>query len=175
MRPALFFLASVAAIGIAACAATPPASTTDYAAIGKAIDSMDLAVQRWYNQEKVDSIVSDYYAPDAVVMFSNAPAGKGTDNIRNLLNSYYKTVGIRLHFERANIVAADSVASDQGHYRMELRDRTDTSKVIATDSGNYVTTFIKRNGQWRAIFDISTSEVPMPAPPPAPAAGAKKK
>jgi hypothetical protein len=44
-----------------------------------------------------------------------------------------------------------------------------------SDHGNYVTTFVRRNGQWRAIYDIATSEVPPPMPMPAQPPVAKKK
>jgi hypothetical protein len=40
--------------------------------------------------------------------------------------------------------------------------------VLMSDHGNYVTTFVKRNGQWRSLHDVAVSEVPAaPAPPPA--------
>ena len=174
MRP-LPVLATAAAIFLAACAATPPASTTDYAAIGKTIDSMDVAVQRWYNQGMVDSIVSGYFSSDAIVMNPGAPVAKGTDAVRSGLTGMYKTVAIRLHFQRTDLVASDSVASDHGQYQLEIRDKTDTSKVMMSDHGNYVTTFVLRNGQWRAIYDIATSDVPPPPPAPAASAAPKKK
>lgn len=173
MRPMLSLLASVAAVSLAACAATPPASTTDYAAIGKTIDSIDVAAQRWFSQGNVDSLVSEYYSDDAIVVMPGSPADKGSDAIRTALTEMYKTVGVRLRFQRTDLVASDSVASDHGQYQMEIRDKTDTSKVLVSDHGNYVTTFVKRNGQWRSIYDIATSEVP--ATPPAPAPASKKK
>jgi ketosteroid isomerase-like protein len=168
-------LASLATVfGLAACAGT--GSPTDVAAIGKSIDSLDTNVQRWFNTGMADSVVAGYYTSDAVVMDSNSPADKGSEAIRTDLNNMYKAGAVRLHFERSSLVAADSLASDQGHYTLELRDKKDTSKVLMSDHGNYVTTFVKRNGQWRALYDISTSEVPLPAPAaPAAKATAKKK
>lgn len=173
MRPTLLLMAPAVAIGLAACAPPRPASTTDYAAIGQTIDSLDVAVQRWYNQGAVDSIVSGYFSSDAIVMNPGAAVAKGSDAIRASLTEMYKTAGIRLHFQRTDLVAADSVASDHGGYTLEIRDKADTSKVIMSDHGNYVTTFVKRNGQWRAIYDIATSEVPPPAPAQS-SAGKKK-
>lgn len=164
---------SAAAISFAACAATTPAATTDYAAIGKTIDSLDVAAQRWLNQGEVDSLLSGYYTSDAIVMNPGAPVSKGSDAIRNSLTEMYKTVALRLHFQRTDLVASDSVASDHGTYQLEIRDKTDSSKVLMSDHGNYVTTFVKRNGAWRSIYDIATSEVPPPMPAPAPAS--KKK
>ena len=160
-------------VGLAACAGT--GSSTDVAAIAKSIDSLDTNVQRWFNAGMTDSVVADYYTSDAVVMDSNSPADKGSDAIRSDLNGMYKTAVLRIHFERSSLVAADSLASDHGHYTLELRDKKDTSKVLMSDHGNYVTTFVKRNGQWRALYDISTTEIPLPAPAAPAKATAKRK
>jgi ketosteroid isomerase-like protein len=148
---------------LTACAPTPPASTTDVAAIGGIIDSMDAKVQEWFNREMADSIAASYYAVDAVVMNPNDPVMKGSEAIRRRLAETFKAVSFRVRFKRDALITADSVASDQGHYTLEIRAKPDTSKVLATDHGSYVTTFVKRNGQWRAVFDIATSEVPAPA------------
>lgn len=175
MRTLHLLLASVTAASIVACAPAPPASTTDYAAIGKTIDSLDVAVQRWLNAGMVDSIVSGYYTNDAIVMNPGSPVAKGSDAIRASLTDMYKTMIFRVHFERTDLVASDSVASDHGTYQLEIRDKSDTSKIMMSDHGNYVTTFVKRNGQWRSIYDITASEVPAPMPAPAAAPAAKKK
>jgi len=160
---------------VTACAAPGPSSSgTDVQAVRNAIDSLDQNVQRWFREEKVDSIVTGYYASDAIVMNPNAPAAKGTDAIRAQLAGYYAQSAVRLHFTMASLFVADSLASDQGSYTLEIRAKPDTTKVLMSDHGNYVTTFVKRNGQWRAVYDIATSEVPLP-PPPAPAAKATKK
>src|ERR1019366_1113377 len=104
-------------VGLAACAGT--GSSTDVAAIAKSIDSLDTNVQRWFNAGMTDSVVADYYTSDAVVMDSNSPADKGSDAIRSDLNGMYKTAVLRIHFERSSLVAADSLASDHGHYTLE--------------------------------------------------------
>jgi len=164
-------LAAIVAPTLIACA-TNQSTSTDVQAIQRTIDSMDVKVQDWFNHDVTDSIVAKYYASDAVVIFPNSPALKGSDAIRTGLTDMMKTMAIRLHFQRGTLIAADSLASDQGTYTIEMRARPDTTKVLMSDHGNYVTTFVKRNGEWRAVFDIASSEVPMPAPAPAP--GAKK-
>jgi ketosteroid isomerase-like protein len=146
-----------------ACAPTSSTPTTDIAAIAGIIDSMDAKVQEWFDREMADSIAANYFAADAVVMNPNAPVMKESEAIRRGLAETFKAVNFRLRIKRNALIAADSVASDQGHYTLEIRAKPDTSKVLATDHGSYVTTFVKRNGQWRAVFDIATSEVPAPA------------
>jgi ketosteroid isomerase-like protein len=159
---------------LAACTANPGASSgTDLQVIRNAIDSLDQQVQRWVAQEKTDSIVNGYYTTDAIVMNPNGPAAVGIEAIRASFNGFFKQSAVRIRFKMASIVVSDSVASEQGHYTLEIRAKPDTTKVLMSDHGNYVTTFVKRNGQWRALFDIATSEVPV-APPPAAPAGKKK-
>jgi ketosteroid isomerase-like protein len=152
----------VAITSMTACAPTPAASTTDVAAIAGIIDSMDGKVQEWFDRELTDSIAANYFAADAIVMNPNAPTMKGSEAIRRGLAETFKAVSLRLRFKRDALIAADSVASDQGHYTLEIRAKSDTSKVLARDHGSYVTTFVKRDGQWRAVFDFATSEVPAP-------------
>ena len=107
-----------------------------------------------------------------------APFGAAWEEDEEFPLEMYKTAALRLHFKMASLVVADTVASDQGTYTLEIRAKPDTSKVVMTDHGNYVTTFVKRNGQWRALYDIATSEIPA-TPPAAPAtkspAASKKK
>ena len=146
-----------------ACGSSSPASGTDVATIAGVIDPMDAQVQGWFDREMTDSIVTGYSAADSIVMNPNAPAMKGSEAMRRGLTEIFNTVDFHLRFKRDTLIAEDSMASDQGHYTLELRTKSDTSKVIASDYGSYVTTFVKRNGEWRAIFDIVTSEVPMPA------------
>lgn len=165
MRPAFFrSIAGPAVIAtLSACAGASSGSSTDVAAIGRSIDSLDVNVQRWFNAGAADSIVAGYYTSDAVVMDSNSPADTGSEAIRTDLSNTFKRTSIHLHLERASLVAADSLASARGHYTLQLRDKCDTSKVLMSDHGNYVTAFVKRKGKWRALYDIAASEVPLPA------------
>ncbi len=163
--------ALVIAAGIAACASA--GSTTDTAAIGKAIDALDANANRWFNTGAVDSIVTGYYTTDAIVIDPNAPAVKGSDAIRKDLAGEFAIGTLKLHFQRSTLVAADSLASDYGTYTLEIRDKKDSTKVLMSDRGSYVTTFVNRGGEWRAIYDITASE--LPAAPAAPMKAEPKK
>jgi hypothetical protein len=76
----------------------------------------------------------------------------------------------RIKLTRQSLKIADSLASEQGTYTLEMLPKppADTSKVLMTDHGSYVTTFINRNGEWRALYDVTASALPAP-PAPAPA------
>jgi ketosteroid isomerase-like protein len=163
MRP--FIPPSVAVlvviVALTACAgANSHTSGTDVAAISRSIDSLNTKANRWFNAGATDSLVTGYYTSDAVVMSQNATADNGSDAIRKSLTDMFATSATRLHFHQSSLVASDSVASEQGQYTLEVRDKQDTSKVVSSGHGNYVTTFVKRNGQWRALYDIGTSDVP---------------
>jgi ketosteroid isomerase-like protein len=127
-----------------ACVATAASSTTDTKAVQAILDSLDTKVQVWLNQGMMDSVVTGYYASDAIVMNPNAPALKGTDAIRSTWTEMLKTMSLRLHFTRSTLIVSDSVASDQGTYTLEIRAKPDTTKVLDSDHGNYVTTFVKK-------------------------------
>ena len=85
-----------------------------------------------------DSIVAKYYASDAIVIFPNSPASKGTDAIRRDMNNTYKSAALKLHFQRDAIIVADSVASDHGTYTLEVRAKPDTTKKKRCSSTNLV-------------------------------------
>lgn len=62
-------------------------------------------------------------------------------------------------------MAAAGVTTTQGSYTFRLRPKppADTSNFMVSDRGSYVTTFVKKNGEWRAVLDIATSELPTAA------------
>ncbi len=164
----LFVVLSLAALTSFAAACAPAATSMDAAAIGRAIDSLDTSAQRWLATGLTDSIVTSYYTSDAIVMNPNSPADRGSGAIHADLTNMFKTNVVQLNSKRTAMIASDSVASDNGTYTLTIRDKSDTSKILASDHGNYVTTYVKRNGQWRALYDIATSEVPPAAPVPPP-------
>jgi ketosteroid isomerase-like protein len=156
-------------LAVAGCAGKEaPAASNGAAAARAAIDSLDENVQRWMAAGAVDSIVTGYYASDAIVMNPNAPASVGSEAIRRSWADVSKAGLVRLRFKIARFYVSDSLASDQGTYTFQIRPKppADTANFIVNDHGNYATTYLRRNGQWRAVFDIATSEVPLVAAPP---------
>jgi ketosteroid isomerase-like protein len=142
-------------------------SAADSAGAKDAVAALDVKLQKWIAVGQADSIVSGYYATDAVFFDANAPAARGTAAIKTAFEGMLKSGKVKLAFHMTNFRVADSLAYDEGPYTLELRSNDDTSKVLVNDHGNYVTTFVKRNGEWRAMYDIANSEVPAPPPPPA--------
>ncbi len=143
-------------------------SVADSAGAKEAIAAMDTKVQLQFAAGQSDSIVAGYYASDAIVFNANAPAASGSAAIKAALDDEFKAGTMRLAFHMTSFRVADSLAFSAGPFTLEIRDKKDSSKVLMSDHGNYVTTFVKRNGQWRSLHDIAVSEVPA-APPPPPA------
>ncbi len=161
MRRSLFVVLFV----VAACSTAMPASSgTDAQQTANALDSLDARFNRGVVESKVDSIVNVYYAPDATLLVAGAPPIHGREGIRAVYEGFYKTGTVRGLIKRKSLLAADSLATDIGHYDLKIRSRTDTSRVIAMDHGNYITAFVRRGGAWQAIDDSNVSEVPAPAP-----------
>lgn len=166
MRPLAFLVVPGVAL-LCACASKAPAPAgPDTQPIGKILDSLDAAQQGWFARGMIDSMVTGYYTPDAVLMQSNSAALKGGDAIRAAFTEMIKTADIRLKITMTSRRISDSLAVEQGQYTIEVRSKPDTAKVVGTDHGNYVTAFVNRNGQWRALYDISASEIPIPMPGP---------
>ena len=142
-----------------------PDPTANIAAARTAIEALDAQAQHWMATGAVDSLVAGYYTADAVVMNPNQPPLIGAEAIRNSWNEMSKSALVRVELKLSRIYVADSMATTQGSYTFRLRPKppADTSNFMVSDRGNYVTTYLKRNGEWRAVLDIVTSEMPLPS------------
>src|SRR5438105_11678234 len=84
--------------------------------------------------QNVDAIVS-LHAPDAVIMFSNAPLAKGSQAVRDLYKEMVKTPGLLLHWIPTRIdVTSPTTATEYGTYTESF----DTPGGKMRDAGNYV-------------------------------------
>jgi ketosteroid isomerase-like protein len=104
------------------------------------------------------------------------PASKGREAIRKTLTEMVADPALSLKFQPSLVEVAKSgdFAYTQGTYTMTITDPS--SKKIITDHGSYVTTYRKQpDGSWKAVADISTSEVPPAAQHPAPAKAKKRR
>lgn len=111
----------------------------------------------------VDGIVS-LHAPDAVVMFSNAPLVKGSGAIRALYQEIVKTPGLLLHWVPTKIdVTSPTTATEYGTYTESF----DSPGGKMRDAGNYVVLWKKIDGRWRIALDAPSTTTPLPATMPA--------
>ena len=156
------------ALLLTGCAAEPDNRDADV----KALKDNEAQWNQDYVAKDVDKIAA-HYADDAVLMTPGAPSATGKDPIKKALKELISDPAFTLKFTAAKVEAARSgdVGYTQGTYVMTVTDPN--TKQAINDHGSYVTTYRKdSSGNWKAVADIATSEVPPPAP--APPADAKK-
>src|SRR5438132_12749608 len=119
--------------------------------------------QRDIAADNVDAIVG-LHAPDAVVMFSNAPLAKGSREIREIYSEMVKTPGLQLHWIPTKIdVTSPTSATEYGTYTESF----DSPGGKIRDAGNYVVLWRKIDGKWRIALDAPSTTTPLPAQLPA--------
>ena len=145
-----------------ACTQAPPPDTHD--ADVQALKDTDAAWAKVMAAKDFEKSVS-YYADDASVLISNAPAISGKDAIRAAFKPMFDDPSFALTFQASRVEVAKSgdLGYTQGAYTMTLTDPK--TKKPFTDKGKYLTTFKKQaDGSWKAEADMVSSDVPLPAP-----------
>jgi ketosteroid isomerase-like protein len=162
----------VSVIAVGGCAAKGTGSpAVDTASATSSIAALDANCERWIASASTDSLISGFYSNDASFMIDNAPAAVGPEGIRKAFNALFGGGPVRVKLTKQTLKIADSLASEQGTYTLTILPKApaDTTKPVTSDHGSYVTTYINRNGQWRALYDVAVSAVPLPMQMPAPA------
>ncbi len=110
---------------------------------------------------QADSIAALYH-DDATLMISHAPAATGRAAISATFAGLFGN-DVRATLTTTDVTLADSIAVERGTFLFLLRNKADTTQVLATDTGNYVVEWRKRQGAWKMHWDIAATDVPMPA------------
>ena len=97
-------------------------------------------------------------ADDCTVLAPNAPAAHGPEAIRNLFSGWFKP-GLKIHWtpEQVEAAASGDLGFSRGVYEMSFRD---ASGETVNDRGKYVIVWKKTIEGWKAILDISNSDLP---------------
>ena len=157
-------------VSLLLCTACAPGGDASEAArpqeVRTMIEATNAKLERWYASAQIDSVMVAY-APDAAVMGPNSPAAVGRDAIRTMWTGLVAAGVPHFSLKTQAVYLADSLAVEHGRYTLQLRGKApaDTALVLANDRGNYLVTWVRRGGQWLILYDIATSEVPLPAPP----------
>jgi len=153
-----FILATAAAI-LTACSSSPRISS-DYSpgdaenAIARA--NADFAANA--RAGNAQTLVTNFYAPDAVVMAPNVPAFRGRDAISAFWTAFLASGAVDLALTSTNVTQPSSdVAIETGRYDLSLRP---ASGQAIKDAGKYVVLWKKSNGRWWAAEDIFNSDMP---------------
>ena len=157
--PVLRRAAALSAIAIAALSQTAAGQTKEQQAIRDAGDKW----QRDIAADNVDAIVA-LHAPDAILMFSNAPLARGSKAVRDTYTDMVKLPGLVMHWTPTKIeVTSPTTATEYGTYT----DSYDTPSGKMRDAGNYVVLWKKIDGKWRVALDAPSTTTPLPASMPA--------
>jgi uncharacterized protein (TIGR02246 family) len=164
-------LASLALAATACKSATPDMPTETLTDVRATIEAGNATFSRLVAAGQADSVAGLYH-PDAVLMLSQAPAAVGREAITATFAGLFGAA-VRAKLETASVSLADSVAVEHGRYALTVMDKADTSKVLGSDTGNYVVEWKKRDGSWKMSLDAVVTERPAaPAAPAAAGAGA---
>jgi uncharacterized protein (TIGR02246 family) len=172
MRTGVILTLSVLALILGGCGDNSPA--VNKIAIEKSVQEVEKGMEKALAARDAAAFVSNY-AADAVLMTPGMPPMKGTDGIRAGTSQMLTDPNLKLNFASDRVEVADSgeLAATRGSYTMTAT--SPVTKKPVTETGSYVTVFRKqKDGAWKAVLDISTSEAP-PVAPPAPKAAVKKK
>jgi ketosteroid isomerase-like protein len=153
-----FILIAAAAI-LTACSSSPRISS-EYSpgdaenAIHRA-DSDFAANARAGNAQ---TLVSNFYAPDALVMAPNYPALRGRDAIRQFWTGFLASGAVDLALTSTDVTQPSSdLAIETGRYDLSLRP---ASGQAVKDAGKYIVIWKKSGGRWWAVEDIFNSDMP---------------
>jgi uncharacterized protein (TIGR02246 family) len=150
---------------LAACASGNASTRTDPASVDADIRKIDADWNKAVADKDLDKITG-YYADDARMMPPNAPPRVGKDEIRAGWDHMLKTPGMRLHFDPAVVRSSPDgqMAYDVGTYSYE----GEMPNGPVHDDGKYTVVWQRRDGNWKAVVDMFSSNLPPPPRPPPP-------
>lgn len=161
---AVLFCVATASLFLTGCD-DAPADTRE--ADAKAIKEIETQWNHDYAQKDADKAIA-HYAADAVLMNPGMPASSGKEAITKTVKEMVADPALELKFKASKVEVAKSgdVAYTQGSYTMTA---TGPNKKVMNDHGSYVTVYRKeKEGGWKAVSDIATSDIPPAAAVPEP-------
>ena len=161
---------SIALFAFVALAACQKAETPEQAGARRraasdsamtAITAMAANFSRHFSAGHADSL-AEIYAADASLMPPNQPAVHGRDSIRAAMAAFFaEAPGASLIVRPQYANATETGAFEVGRWTMTFP----AASGVRPDSGKYIATWVRRNGQWKMVNDIWNSDLP-PAPAP---------
>jgi len=145
-------------------AADASATAANHDADVKAIRDGEAQWNQDYASKDASKLVA-HYADDAVLMTPGMAAMSGKAAIQKGLEDFLKDPALALHFQPSTVDIANSgdLAYSRGTYTLTMTNPK--TKKPMDDHGSYVTDYRKQaDGSWKAVADISVSEVPIGGP-----------
>jgi uncharacterized protein (TIGR02246 family) len=138
----------------AACAQAPPVDTQAEAEKIRHISN------QWAEAVAARDIdaCTTFYAPDGLEMIDNSPAVEGREAIYEWYANWLLDTNITNTFqgEMIEVAAAGDLAYERGTWHFFV----ETPEGPIEDEGKYVIVWKKIDGEWKAIIDISNSDLP---------------
>lgn len=129
----------------------------DIAQIKEQIQAKENEFAETYNSGILKNI--GYFADDAVTYPQNNQAVVGKDAIIEYLKNHMDTIAKdrKIAFETKEVFVSNDGEQvvETGYYTI-----TDSSKTVV-NSGNYMTLFIKKDGKYYSLRDMSSSDLPI--------------
>jgi ketosteroid isomerase-like protein len=149
----LLFLFSMSLV--VACQ-TKPAPIVDKEQIKKEIQAKEDQFAETYNAGEMKSI--GYYADDAITFSQNCPPWVGREKIVENLKANIDSLskGHKISFKTNEVFVSNDGEQvvEIGYYKVVDADNS----IINT--GNYMSLFVKRDGKYVSLRDMSASDIP---------------
>ena len=140
-------------------------SATNANDVRHVIDSLNTRVMTALSAGQAGS-VADIYAQDVWQMPPNSPPLVGRDSVVSFWRNALATGKWQFDIKSDDVVAADSIAVERGHFTLKVTAGPKAQYPSFTDRGNYVVLWRRESdGHWRVVWDAPVSTVPMPMPP----------
>jgi ketosteroid isomerase-like protein len=138
------------------CKKEEPAVVIDTNAIKEEIQAKENEFADTYNSGVLKNI--GYFADDAVTYPQNSQPVTGKEAIIEYLKAHFDTVskGKKIKFTTNEVFVSNDGEQvvETGNYKV-----TDSTETVV-NSGNYITLFVKRDGKYYSLRDMSTSDLP---------------
>jgi uncharacterized protein (TIGR02246 family) len=141
---------------LAACATTNPNNDIVAGDAENAIRRMDADFNASIAAGSVDGMMK-IYADNAVLMPPNTPVMRGRDAIRQYWTAVIGSGKVEATVTADDITQSCDMATEIGHYNLAI---SPAGGAPMRDTGKYVITWRRIDGQWRAVADIFNSDLP---------------
>jgi ketosteroid isomerase-like protein len=161
---------TVGLLAVTVVCACRPTNRADPTEARHVIDSLNAKLVAWYSAGQADS-AAQIFAQDVWAMPPNNMPIVGRDSLRSYQKSVFATGKWEFDLKTDDVVSADSLAVERGHYTLKVTPGPKAPYPSFADRGNYIVLWRKEgDGHWRQVWEskVSTVPLPMPAPPAAP-------